>query len=92
MSSCVRVNRIDSFILPSPAQGPSGIPTPAPRPGLEQCQVNSHPALEVASGSSLHVIDSAGLSGLVFDILLNSVFRFTSNDSCIVYWADYTVG
>lgn len=72
MSSCVRVNRIDSFILPSPAQGPSGIPTPAPRPGLEQCQVNSHPALEVASGSSLlYVIDSAGLSGLEFHILLN---------------------
>ncbi len=63
MSSCVRVNCIDSFILPSPAQGPSGIPTTAPRPGLEQCQVNSHQVLEVASGRSrLYIIDSADCS------------------------------
>lgn len=51
VSSCVCMNCIDSFILPSPAQGPSGIPTPSPRPGLEQYQVSSHQTLKAASGS-----------------------------------------
>lgn len=53
MSSCVSMNCIDSFILPSPAQGPSGIPTPSPRPDLEQYQVDSYQTLEAASGSTV---------------------------------------